>query len=571
MAIGHSQELELVRDDCVTLARAIEDLGDAVPSRSLSQAAIEDAAHSCVVAYQRWVDAHPVTVVRSDRGEGLLVLGFLGARAISVADPTRPAMSEYLRALDRAYTSWATANRDLWPRRAPGRLRRGRSLRLGAADYENGMVDLMAAWADTEPTGGIDSVDLGDASGLEDRLARVMARWAARAGHRLGSEETHSLMARSCELFCHVCSTIAGRPLNAIVAGTFEEVLDLTEEGGGRLRPRRDATTHRRTDHVGDGSAGVTSGTDSDALVQAAMSRLMGGLYIDDHHVRTERSLTWFADRHPQTFDISIADGRARVEARVPVVRASSAGPRALDRIVDAYNRQAAMAALVVDDSGTELDLVTTGYFDVEALSTESFMVFAFAAVLANWEANQRAEKLAALVGGRPAWAAHPTLGARPTPHQSMAKLDQLPMHGRAPSRYGRDVHDLVASSPLVPWEDVVAFPGGINGIFTAGGRPVSTTIKDASHQSYGNGALMLTEIPIDAEDIAGVAAGCNRAEATERTGQHMCGAWASDPEGTPVLSHVVFIPNYAAPTTPFPFLASVEWLRCQWIVEHVL
>lgn len=313
-------------------------------------------------------------------------------------------------------------------------------------------------------------------------------------------------------------------------------------------------------------------GTASASIVDAAMDRLASALPLDEHHVREGHEIGWFAYRHPHSFRFSASEDGVRIISRVPVVRQIDEGSVPPDMAADMFNKHVSLSALIHNTSGS-LDLMSVGTFDDESLNSKAFDIFVLAAVLANWEANARAEGLAAMVGGRPAWAVHPELGRRRDgPHPALQELERVPQEGQQANRYDADVLGALANSAMLPWAESQTFPGGIRGEFAAGDRVASTTVVGIDHPTYGAGALLLTQIPFNPPaDPIEFSATCNMAEVVGDTGHPMYGAWTPDPDGDPILSHATFVPNYAASLSPLPYLAAMDYLRTQWFAERFL
>lgn len=341
------------------------------------------------------------------------------------------------------------------------------------------------------------------------------------------------------------------------------------DDRGSESDPTASSTTgsRRRTEPL------RAEGTASASIVDAAMERLSSALPLDEHHVREGEEFGWFGYRHPHSFRFLASEDGVRIISRVPVVRQIEEGPVPPGMAADMFNKHASLSALIHNTGSASLDLISVGTFDDESLRSKAFDIFVLGALLANWEANARAEGLAAMVGGRPAWAVHPELGPRRDgPHPALQEMERVPQEGQQANRYNEDVLGALADSAMLPWAESQAFPGGIRGEFAAGDRVVSTTVVGIDHPTYGAGALLLTQIPFNPPaDPTEFSATCNMAEVVGDTGHPMYGAWTPDPDGDPILSHATFVPNYAASLSPLPYLAAMDYLRTQWFAERFL
>lgn len=329
-----------------------------------------------------------------------------------------------------------------------------------------------------------------------------------------------------------------------------------------------DPLTAPRPAPVRPGPAGAAPG---DAVMAAVLDRIADGLGIDEFSTRTDRQLRWWAHEHAQTFTVSRPHDEVRVHAQVAVATHVDSASTDVNAVVEAFNLHASFCALVHDPSDGSVTLNTTGYFTEATLSSTAFSLFAFGALLGNWEATVRANGLATLLGGADAASHHPDLGPRDQPHASLLAMNEVPSHGAGPSIFDDELLAQIADGELIPWESVAAGPQGLIGRFAVGDQVATTAIvTGAPHPTYGNGALILTRVPAGGPGSHRLAREWNTAETWGHTDVQQCGAWVTDPDDDSEIVHTVFVPNYASSLSPLPTLAVLEWLRCDWLASRL-
>ena len=299
------------------------------------------------------------------------------------------------------------------------------------------------------------------------------------------------------------------------------------------------------------------------------------------------RSLTWWSHRLAQqvTADIprlTVGEPTVALRARIDLVTDVTADDDHVIGVLDILNHAASLGALVYDSDRRVVYQSATAYLNDGNRGVED--VFTFAALLGNVEAHGRTDGLAAALGGRPAVSGHPISGDRQVADGMLLLDEELRREGLRPSQFAGPVFGALPDSPYIPWvmatgddealSGELRFTGDIPAVVAAatGRRPETALVQistTAAHPAWGNGALILLQLPLAVGDEAAMLAhGLNRAEAAEWTGFPQFGAWCTSGDGG--IVHAAFVPNYAAILGLFPVLGFYTALRAAWAAERL-
>ena len=285
-------------------------------------------------------------------------------------------------------------------------------------------------------------------------------------------------------------------------------------------------------------------------------------LVVDDEwSVRRERGFTWWSYRLAQHVEVAPPvhdDGldlcTVRIWTDVVVDVDPASDPAA---ILTQLNYQTTLNALVwnpLDAAISECCTVTVHQDNADWMSK----VLATAAVLQSAGAHNRAQALAQACGGRPAQTQHPGSGIRP----SMDEILNVPAAviapmGQEPSKFvGEPCLSiepfLVELSSVKGWFGTVDAAGATVEVPFGGATALVQVITDAPHPAAGNGALVITRLPLSpgTEQAVVLANDLNRAEADGGlTAPPLLGSWCPDflsKDGNG-LAFCTFLPNLLA------------------------
>lgn len=295
-----------------------------------------------------------------------------------------------------------------------------------------------------------------------------------------------------------------------------------------------------------------------------------------DWSVRRPRGFTWWSYRLAQHVDVSppVHDrglDLCNLTVRTDVVRDvdPATNPPA---VLASLNSQSSINALVWDpaDATISVRCVTTVHQDIAGWI---YYVLSIAAILQNELARSHVVGLANACGGVPAGSNHPTHGDRDAPNTSMSVPARMIIPaGGEPSKFIGAACEgleqfLVQLADVKGWYGNVDAHGATVEVPYSGVRPamfqdrasadarLETALvrifTDVPHPEFGNGALLVTQLPISPglEHAAGLANSLNLAESAGGYDvPPLFGAWVPDPfsEGNG-LAFNSFLPNFLA------------------------
>lgn len=296
----------------------------------------------------------------------------------------------------------------------------------------------------------------------------------------------------------------------------------------------------------------------------------------DDWSVRRPRGFTWWSYRMAQHVDVSppVHDrglDLCNLTVRTDVVRdvdpATNPAP-----VLASLNSQSTLNAFVWDpaDATISLRCATTVHQDI---ASWIYFFLATAAILQNELAHSHVVELANACGGVPAGSGHPDHGVRDEPNSSMSvPARMITPAGGEPSKFvgaactGLEQF-LVQLADVKGWYGNVDAQGATVEVPYSGDRPAvfqdrasaDTRLEtalvriftDVPHPEFGNGALLVTQLPVSPEpDRAAILA--NELNLAESAGGFdappLFGAWVPDPfsDGNG-LAFNSFLPNFLA------------------------
>lgn len=285
-------------------------------------------------------------------------------------------------------------------------------------------------------------------------------------------------------------------------------------------------------------------------------------LMVDDEWaVRRERGFTWWSYRLAQHVEVAPPvhdDGldlcTVRIWTDVVVDAHAAADPAAA---LAELNSQATLNSLVwnpLDATISECCSVTVHQDNAGWMSK----ILATAAVLQIAAAHNGARSLAEVCGGRPAQTEHPSSGIRPSADDMLnVPLAVIAPAGTAPSKFVGE--PCLAIEPFLveyaarkQWSGSADAVGATIEVPFAGATALVQVITTAPHPAAGNGALVLTRLPVSpGTDRAMVIANeLNRREAGGGlTTAPLLGSWCPDflSEDGNGLAFCTFLPNLLA------------------------
>lgn len=301
-------------------------------------------------------------------------------------------------------------------------------------------------------------------------------------------------------------------------------------------------------------------------------------LQVEDQWAfRRQRGFTWWGYRLAQHIDVSspVHDrglDLCNLAIRTDVVRDvdPNTNPAAL---LVALNRQATINALVWDPATATISVccAVTVHQDI---ASWIYYILAMAAVLQNDLAHAHTVTLAKACGGSPAGSNHPTHGVRNEPNGSMnVPARMIVPAGQEPSKFvgepclgiERFLAELAQQKGWYGTSDAhgatveVPFTGNRPAMLQDSNSPdaqletaLVQVFTDVSHPEFGNGALVVTQLPVSpgAERAVVLANDLNLAEsAGGYDAPPLFGAWVPDPfsEGENGLAFSSFLPNFLA------------------------
>ncbi|OBF38952.1 hypothetical protein A5719_17635 [Mycolicibacterium peregrinum] len=293
--------------------------------------------------------------------------------------------------------------------------------------------------------------------------------------------------------------------------------------------------------------------------------------------LRRPRGFTWWSYRLAQHIDVSppVHDrglDLCNMTIRTDMVRDvdPDSNPAA---ILAQLNRQATVNALVWDptDSTISVRCAVTVHQDI---ASWIYYVLATAAILQNDLAHSQTVALAQACGGSPAGSNHPTHGVRNEPNSSMdVPARMITPAGGEPSKFigaqcvGLE-RFLAELAEVKGWYGNVDAEGATVEVPYSGQRPAMfqdrgsagarletalvRVFTDVSHPQFGNGALMVMQLPVSpGPDWAASLA--NDLNSAESAGGYdvppLFGAWVPDPfsDEENGLAFSCFLPNFLA------------------------
>ena len=297
----------------------------------------------------------------------------------------------------------------------------------------------------------------------------------------------------------------------------------------------------------------------------------------DEWALRRQRGFTWWSYRIAQHIDVSppVHDrglDLCNLHVRTDVVRDVDPNTNPAALLVQ-LNRQATLNALVWDPSDATISARCTVIVHQD-IASWIYYVLATAAILQNDWAHSHTVALAKASGGRPAGSNHPARGARHEPNSSMnVPARMIVPAGEEPSKFvGAQCSGiegfLVELAETKWWYGNADAEGATVEVPFTGHRPATfqdrssadarletalvQVFTDIPHPEFGNGALLVTRLPVSpgAHQAVRLANDLNLAESV---GGHdvppLFGAWAPDPFSNEDdgLAFVSFLPNFLA------------------------
>jgi hypothetical protein len=310
----------------------------------------------------------------------------------------------------------------------------------------------------------------------------------------------------------------------------------------------------------------------------AAVRWVYDAMRIDpEWSVWDDRGFTWWGYRQAQrvSSDAGLDDDGFviyRLHAQADVLRELYVTEEILG-MVSALNRMCVTSALVADPDLGSVGYRASMWVHEDTLEWVS-KVFQLVVAIQAAHATAQGELLADVIGGEPAFTAHPQSGSREKPDEMLGLLEQyvVPL-GQEPSRWSGPemggVVELVRRGPYI-----VLASGDAEGLTTEfpllDGTSLLQVGTDQPHPSLGNGMLVRLSLPEHAPDVDGGAWAndMNRRELASLTRAHFLGGWVVA-EGTPTF--VTFYPN-ALKLMPgdIQSLVMSAGLRAKWFAESL-
>lgn len=310
--------------------------------------------------------------------------------------------------------------------------------------------------------------------------------------------------------------------------------------------------------------------------------QILGAIYDqlkveDEWAVRRPRGFTWWGYRLAQHIDVAppIHDrglDLCSLHVRTDVVRDVDPDTNPAAFLVE-LNRGATLSALVWDPSDATISARCTVTVHQD-IASWIYYVLATAATLQNDLAHSHTVELAKACGGKPAGSNHPTQGVRNDPSNSMSVPARMIIPaGNGPSKFVgapcAGIESFLAEHAEVKhWYGnadaegatvEVPFTGSLPAMFQDRSSPDSRletalvqVFTDIPHPEFGNGALVVTRLPVcpGAARAVGFANDLNLAESAGGLDvPPLFGAWIPDPfsEGDDGLAFGSFLPNFLA------------------------
>lgn len=297
----------------------------------------------------------------------------------------------------------------------------------------------------------------------------------------------------------------------------------------------------------------------------------------DQWAFRRQRGFTWWSYRLAQHIDVSppVHDhglDLCNLRIRTDVVRDvdPEMDPAAL---LVQLNRQATLNALVWDPADATISVCSSATVHQD-IAGWIYYVLATAAILQNDLAHSYTVELAKVCGGTPAGSNHPTHGVRNDPSSSMSVPARVIVPaGEEPSKFVgescvRLEQFLAELAEQKRWYGNVDADGATVEVPFTGDRPavfqdrssddasLETALvrifTDVPHPTLGNGALVVTQLPVSpGRERAVILA--NDLNLAESSGGYdvppLFGSWVPDPfsEGDNGLAFNTFVPNFLA------------------------
>lgn len=270
--------------------------------------------------------------------------------------------------------------------------------------------------------------------------------------------------------------------------------------------------------------------------------------------VRARRSFTWWGHHLAQRVWVDPArrgpDGDlTRVHAATPVLQKVPRDPQTAERIAS-LNRFATFSALVWNPDSGEAAFHSSAYLSAGNASLLQPLL-AKAIVMQAAEAHVQLEMLMGLLGGRPAFSAHPRNGARKDPDPKLDVLGTVYARvGEGRSPFTQADFDAALRMEPRPWSSAavdgraltVEFPFREGKASAGDGSAVLTVSAEATHPQLGSGLLLRLRPPVPpAPHAAEVAGRLNAAEIREWTQANFFGAWCTGHDDT--LWFATFLP----------------------------
>jgi hypothetical protein len=290
-----------------------------------------------------------------------------------------------------------------------------------------------------------------------------------------------------------------------------------------------------------------------------------------------DRSFTWWGYRQAQrvSSDAGLDDDGFviyRLHAQADVLRELDVTEEVLGK-VSALNRMCATSVLIADPDLGSLRYMASMWVHEDTLEWVS-KVFQLVVAIQAAHATSQSELLADVIGGEPAFTAHPQSGQREKPDDILGLMEQyvVPI-GQEPSRWSgpemSGVAELIRRGPYV-----VLASGDEDGLTSEfpllDGTSLLQVATDQPHPSLGNGMLVRLSLPEHVTDADGGAWAneMNRREIVSLTRAHFLGGWVVA-EGTPTF--VTFYPNaFKLGPGDIQNLVVSASLRAKWVAESL-
>jgi hypothetical protein len=264
----------------------------------------------------------------------------------------------------------------------------------------------------------------------------------------------------------------------------------------------------------------------------------------------------------------------AAVHAETDLLRDVAVDQDLVQRLC-AVNTMADLSALVLDVPQQRVFYHCSAYVHEQNLVWLKHL-FTNAVAIQAAEAQIRAETFAHVLGGVPAFSAHPLNGTRTEPDDMLNVIRDafLPFGHKAP-KFGKSDIDAVLALEPQPWVLASGDAHGLTAEFAfaeedsaplSGDTALLRLMFEQTHPTLSTGTLLLLNLPIpsDAKTICRL----NLAEAREWTGTHFLGAWCENPQ-TLTITFTTFLPSAAyVPGLLVPVVQAAA-RRCIWTREY--